>query len=114
MGLLVRYRRAEDAKGETMAEGQGPRGSEGEVSEAQIAVHWREEEIYPPPPKFVAQANAADPAILDPFTQDKFPRCFTEYAHLPSWDQPWHTVLDTSNPPFWEWFTRGRPHRPHH
>jgi len=31
---------------------------------AQIAVHWREEEIYPPPPEFVPQANAKDPAIL--------------------------------------------------
>ena len=25
-----------------------------ETSEAQIAVHWREEEIYPPPPGFTA------------------------------------------------------------
>ena len=34
--------------------------AEAAVSEAQIAVHWREEEYYPPPPSFVAQANAAD------------------------------------------------------
>ena len=34
-----------------------------ETSEAQIAVHWREEEYYPPPASFVAQANANDPAI---------------------------------------------------
>ena len=31
---------------------------ESEVSEAQIAVHWREEAYYEPPPSFVAQANA--------------------------------------------------------
>jgi acetyl-CoA synthetase len=49
-----------------------------EVSEAQIAVHWREEEYYPPPEKFAGQANASDPAILDRFTEDKFP------AALPS------------------------------
>ena len=30
-------------------------------SEAQIAVHWREEEYYWPPTRFIAQANAADP-----------------------------------------------------
>ena len=34
------------------------------VSEAQIAVHWREEEYFEPPGSFVAQANAKDPAIL--------------------------------------------------
>jgi len=35
-----------------------------EVSEAQIAVHWREEEYYYPPAKFIGQANANDPAIF--------------------------------------------------
>jgi acetyl-CoA synthetase len=77
------------------------------VSESQIAVHWREEEYYPPPEKFVAQANANDPAILDRFTEDKFPDCFTEYADLLTWDKPWDTVLDTSNAPFWKWFGGG-------
>ena len=33
-----------------------------EVSEAQIAAHWKEEERIAPPPSFVAQANMADPA----------------------------------------------------
>ena len=46
---------------------------EAKVSEAQIAVHWREEEYYPPPPKFVEQANANDRAIFEWFTEDKFP-----------------------------------------
>ena len=31
---------------------------EAQVSEAQIAVHWREEEYIYPPESFVAQANA--------------------------------------------------------
>jgi len=79
-----------------------------EVSESQIAVHWREEENYPPPEKFVAQANANDPAILARFTEDKFPDCFTEYADLLTWDKPWDTVLDTSNAPFWRWFVGGK------
>jgi acetyl-CoA synthetase len=79
-----------------------------EVSESQIAVHWREEEYFPPPEKFVAQANANDPAILDRFTEDKFPDCFTEYADLLTWDRRWDTVLDTSNAPFWKWFVGGK------
>ena len=84
-----------------MAEGR-------EVSEAQIAVHWREEEYYQPSAKFIAQANAADPAIFERFSEEHFPDCFKEYADLLDWDQYWHTTLDTSNPPFWKWFVGGR------
>jgi acetyl-CoA synthetase len=89
-------------------EGGDPEGPGAEVSEAQIAVHWREEGYYPPPPAFVAQANASDPAIRERFAEDKFPECFREYADLLAWDQPWHTTLDTSNAPFYKWFTGGR------
>ncbi|HEX9122046.1 MAG TPA: AMP-binding protein, partial [Actinomycetota bacterium] len=78
------------------------------VSEAQIAVHWREEEYYYPPASFIGQANAADPAILERFSEEHFPECFKEYADLLSWDADWHTTLDTSNPPFWKWFVGGR------
>ena len=81
---------------------------EQEVSESQIAVHWREEEYYYPPETFVAQANANDAAIFDRFSLDKFPDCFTEYAEMLSWDERWDTVLDSSNPPFWKWFTGGK------
>ena len=31
-----------------------------EVSEAQIAVHWKEEEYFQPPKKFIEQANMKD------------------------------------------------------
>ena len=68
-----------------------------ESSEALIAVHWREEGYYQPPAKFVEQANASDPAIIDQFSEDKFPECFKEYADLLSWDKMWDTTLDTSN-----------------
>jgi acetyl-CoA synthetase len=78
------------------------------VSEAQIAVHWREEEYYQPPAKFIAQANAGDPSIFERFREERFPECFKEYADLLSWDAYWHTTLDTSNPPFWKWFVGGR------
>src|SRR5437588_754727 len=78
------------------------------VSEAQIAVHWREEEYYQPPPKFIGQANASDPSIFERFSEKYFPECFKEYAALLSWDHYWQTTLDTSNPPFWKWFVGGR------
>ena len=81
---------------------------EPQVSESQIAVHWREEDYYYPPEAFVRQANANDPAILERFTEDKFPGCFTAYAELLTWEKRWDTVLDTSNAPFWKWFVGGR------
>ena len=79
-----------------------------EVSESEIAVHWREEEYFYPPAKFIGQANANDPAIFDRFKEENFPECFKEYADLLTWDKYWHTTLDTSNPPFWKWFVGGR------
>ena len=81
---------------------------ETQVSEAQIAVHWREEEYYDPPARIVSEANANDPAIRERFTEDKFPDCFVEYAELLTWDKKWDTVLDTSNPPFFKWWVGGK------
>jgi acetyl-CoA synthetase len=78
-----------------------------ETSEALIAVHWREEDYYQPPAAFTAQANVADPAIREQFTEDKYPECFDAYADLLTWFKPWHTTLDTSNAPFWKWFVGG-------
>jgi acetyl-CoA synthetase len=79
-----------------------------ETSEAQIAVHWREEEYYYPPPTFIGQANLTDPDIVQRFSEENFPECFREYADLLSWDKYWHTTLDTSDPPFWKWFVGGK------
>jgi len=80
----------------------------GQVSEAEIAVHWREEGYYFPSAKFIGQANASDPDIFERFAEDRFPECFKEYGDLLSWDAYWHTTLDTTNPPFWKWFVGGR------
>ncbi len=79
-----------------------------EASEAQIAVHWREEEYYPPPASFAEQANANEPAILQRFGAENFPECFTEYADLLTWERRWDTIVDTSNPPFFKWYVGGR------
>src|SRR5580693_8852413 len=79
-----------------------------ETSEAQIAVHWREEEYFYPPARFVGQANLTDPGIMERFNEKHFPECFREYADLLSWDKYWHTTLDTNDPPFWKWFVGGK------
>ncbi|MGA3349240.1 MAG: acetate--CoA ligase [Candidatus Sulfotelmatobacter sp.] len=77
-------------------------------NEAQIAVHWREEEYFYPSSKFVGQANLSDPSVNERFSEKNFPECFREYADMLSWDQYWHTTLDTNDPPFWKWFVGGR------
>lgn len=75
-----------------------------ETSEAQIAVHWQEEEYYYPSAKFIAQANMTDDKIYDRFSLDNFPNCYKEYADLLDWYEYWHTILDTSDAPCWKWF----------
>src|SRR5690349_9813197 len=79
-----------------------------EYSETQIAVHWREEDYYPPPESFKEQANGNDPAVLERFKEESYPQCFEEYAEMLEWDKKWGTILDTSNPPFWKWWVGGR------
>ncbi|OLC66967.1 MAG: acetate--CoA ligase [Chloroflexi bacterium 13_1_40CM_3_65_12] len=86
----------------------GQEMSEVQVSESEIAVHWREEEYFYPPPKFIGQANASDPSMFERFAEKNFPECFKEYADLLTWDKYWHTTLDTSNAPFWKWFAGGK------
>lgn len=79
-----------------------------QVSEAQIAVHWQEEEYYYAPVSFIAQANMTDAGMYERFSLDNFPECFKEYADLLEWDEYWHTTLDTSDAPSWKWFVGGK------
>ena len=79
-----------------------------DVSEAQIAVHWPEEDYFAPPARFVSQAYLADPDVFNRFSLDRFPECFKEFADLLDWYKYWETTFDSSNPPFWRWFVGGR------
>ena len=79
-----------------------------ETNEAQIAVHWQEEDYYHPSSKFIAQANMTDESIYDRFSLDNFPECFKEYADLLTWYKYWETTLDTSDAPCWKWFVGGK------
>ena len=79
-----------------------------ETSEAQIAVHWQEENYYYPSAEFIAQANMTDKTIFDRFSLDNFPNCYKEYADLLTWYEYWHTTLDASDAPCWKWFVGGK------
>ena len=79
-----------------------------ETSEAEIAVHWGEEDFIYPPASFIAQANVTDPSVYDRFSLENFPNCYKEYADLLTWYEYWHTTLDTSDAPCWKWFVGGK------
>jgi acetyl-CoA synthetase len=79
-----------------------------EISESQIAVHWREEGYFHASPKFICQSNMADENVYKRFSLDNFPDCFKEYADLLDWYKYWHRTLDTSDAPCWRWFVGGK------
>ncbi len=79
-----------------------------ETTEAEIAVHWGEEQFFYPSTKFIAQANMTDETIYDRFSLKNFPNCFKEYADLLTWYEYWHTLLDTSDAPCFKWFAGGK------
>ena len=79
-----------------------------ETTEAQIAVHWKEEDYYYPSTKFIAQANLTDEEIFDRFSLDNFPDYYTEFAELLTWYKYWDEVLDTSDAPCYKWFKGGK------
>src|ERR1700726_2016823 len=100
----VRAKPQEKRKQSKKDENHGER----KLTEAQISVHWKEEEYFQPRARFIGQANLNDPAMVEKFSEKHFPECFREYAELLHWDQYWHTTLDTSEPPFWKWFVGGK------
>lgn len=88
-------------------EGGKPVQEQTELSEAEIAVHWKEEGYYEPSPKFIGQANLTDPAWYEKFSLANFPESYRAFGDLLTWDKYWNTTLDTSNAPFYRWFVGG-------
>ena len=79
-----------------------------ETSEAQIAVHWQEEDLIYPSVDFIAQANMTDAGIYDRFSLDNFPYYWKEYADLLDWYKYWDEILDASDAPCYKWFKGGQ------
>jgi acetyl-CoA synthetase len=78
-----------------------------ETTEAEIAVHWGEEQYFYPTTKFIAQANMTDEKIYDRMSLDNFPYYWKEYADLLTWDKYWDEMLDSSDAPCYRWFKGG-------
>jgi acetyl-CoA synthetase len=76
------------------------------AKEPELDVLLHTEQTFPPPPEFVAQANASDPEIYDRANADP-ETWWASWAEKLEWMKPWDTVLDWSEPPFARWFDGG-------
>src|SRR5256886_12718827 len=65
-----------------------------------------EVESFPAPPGFREQALLKDPAVYEQAARDPLGWWASEAEQL-YWFRRWDTVLEDSNPPFYEWFVGG-------
>ena len=64
-------------------------------------------ERFAPPESFRADALLSDSAVYEQAAAD--PQAWwAEQAEALNWSQPWDTVLDDANPPFYKWFVGGK------
>ncbi|MGQ3329371.1 acetate--CoA ligase [Halorubrum sp. FL23] len=66
-----------------------------------------DDEAVEPPTAFSDRAVASDPELYEAFAEEG-PSAWHRAADLLDWDRPYETVLDDSDPPFYEWFPDGR------
>ncbi|MFC4246637.1 acetate--CoA ligase [Natribaculum luteum] len=79
-----------------------------EIEEAEVELEARleDQETFEPPESFVEQANVTDESIYEEF-EEEWPQCWEQAADLLEWDEPYDTVLEDEEAPFYEWFTGG-------
>jgi len=77
-----------------------------EAESGELEARLEEQDEFDPPASFVEQANVTDDGIYDEF-EDHWPECWEAAADLLDWNEQYDTVLEDSNPPFYEWFTGG-------
>jgi acetyl-CoA synthetase len=65
-----------------------------------------ESRVFPPPSDFAARA-VVGPEVYDEAATDPTAWWAEQARTRLTWDQPFSTVLDDSNPPFYRWFTDG-------
>ena len=73
--------------------------------EVELEARLEEQATFEPPAAFVEQANV-DEDLHERFAIE-WPDCWERAADTLDWTEPHETVLDDSNPPFYEWFVGG-------
>ncbi len=64
-------------------------------------------ERFDPPQEFAGRALVSDPSVYDRAEQD-WKGYWAGRARELHWHEPFETVVDESNPPFYKWFTDGK------
>ena len=64
-------------------------------------------ERFDPPEGFAAQALISDLSVHEAAAKDPV-GWWAEQAGALEWSEPWETVLDDANPPFYKWFVGGK------
>jgi acetyl-CoA synthetase len=83
-----------------------PTSVSGEALDRELA-ELLEVESFAPSPEFRERALLNDPAVYEEAARD--PQAWwAGQAERLHWFEPWETVLDDSNPPFYKWFVGGR------
>ncbi len=72
-----------------------------------------DQETFEPPAEFAANALLRDAAIYDEAERDPQGWWAEQAGDLLDWQQPWDTVLDDSDAPFYRWFEGGRLNASH-
>lgn len=67
-----------------------------------------EGEVFHPAPEVIAQAHLKDWEAMYKRAQHDLRGFWAEHADQLEWYKKWDTVLDDSNPPFFQWFTGGK------
>jgi acetyl-CoA synthetase len=83
-----------------------PKPAAGEELDRELA-ELLEVERFAPPADFRERALLNDPAIYEEAARDP-QGWWAGQAERLDWFEPWETVLDDSNPPFYKWFVGGR------
>src|SRR5215468_11511895 len=69
----ISHRRILMPKAKTTSRAAKSKATNGKLTEAQIAVHWKEEQYFYPTKEFKAQANLVDSAFIKKFSEKNFP-----------------------------------------
>ncbi|WP_276280503.1 acetate--CoA ligase [Halorussus caseinilyticus] len=77
-----------------------------EEQDVELEARLEDQERFEPPESFVEGANVSDESVYETF-EEEWPECWEQAADLLDWNEEYDTVLDDSNPPFYEWFTGG-------
>ena len=83
--------------------------TEPKANEAQIAVHWKEEDYVHPSAAVHRAGQPGRSRARRAVQRREFPGMLQGIRRpARAGISYWHTTLDTSNPPFWKWFVGGK------